>query len=213
MAKIIKMKQDLKGIKNIVFDLGNVLLNLNFNASISAFQQLGLKTEVVNRKQAYADPIFYAFEIGEINPKEFREGVRRILNNKLASDVQIDDAWYAMILDIPANRVEALQRLSEKYTLFLFSNTNQIHINRLLPKFKAQHGIDFPSLFTEVYYSHEINERKPELSSFNKVIRLSGVKPEETLFVDDLEKNIEGAIKAGLKTFWLQPGMEMAELF
>ncbi|MCY1721022.1 HAD family phosphatase [Prolixibacteraceae bacterium Z1-6] len=207
------MKIDLSNIKNIIFDLGNVLLNLDFDASIKAFQKLGSDGEVLDHKNAYSHPVFYNFEVGKISPAEFRTGIRRILNRPDISDETIDRAWYAMILDIPAKRVKVLQELDKKYNIYLFSNTNQIHIDNLLQEFKAEHGIDFPSLFKGVYYSHEIHDRKPELSSFKKVIELSGVKPEETLFVDDLEKNIIGAEQAGLKTLWLKKEMEMAELF
>ena len=204
---------DLSNIKNIIFDLGKVLLNLDFDASIKAFMDLGSEQEVLDYKNGYADPVFYNLEIGKITPAEFCNTIRKLLNNPSATDKQIEDAWYAMILDIPKERVDKLLELGEKYKVYLYSNTNQIHIDRLLPVFKAQHGIDFPDLFETAYYSHEINDRKPELSSFEKVIKLSGVKPEETLFVDDLEKNIIGAKEAGLKTLWLKDDMEMAELF
>lgn len=207
------IKPDLNGVRNIIFDLGKVILNLDFNASILAFQKLGLDKDVLDRKQAYADPVFYQLEIGEISPVVFRNRVRLILNNPNASDNQIDDAWYAMIRDIPAERVKTLQRLKEKYRIFLFSNTNAIHIGRLLPEFKNEHGIDFPSLFEKDFYSHEIHARKPDLVAFRKVIELAKVDPVETLFVDDLEKNILAAREAGLKTFWLQDGLELAQLF
>ncbi len=207
------MKIDLTNIKNIIFDLGNILLDLDFNASINAFQKLGLKNDVLNKQQAYSDPVFYELEVGMVTPKEFRKKVREIINNKNATDQHIDDAWSAMVLNIPAERVKVLQELAKNYNVYLFSNTNQIHIDRLLPAFKVQHGIDFTSLFEETYYSHEIHDRKPDLSSFEKVIELSGVNPDETLFVDDLEKNITGAQKAGMKTFWLKSGMEMAKVF
>jgi putative hydrolase of the HAD superfamily len=207
------MKANLSNIKNIIFDLGRVLLNLDFDASIKAFQQLGSDGEVLDHKNAYVDPIFYKLEIGKITPAEFRNGVRKLLKKEQLTDRQIDKAWYAMILDIPEHRVKKVQELSKNYNLYLFSNTNQIHIDRLLTEFKTQHGIDFPSLFKTVYYSHEIHDRKPEVSAYEKVIELSGVNPEETLFIDDLENNIVAAQKAGLKTFWLQNGMEMTELF
>lgn len=207
------MKMDLSNIKNIIFDLGNVLLNLDFDASIRAFQKLGSSSEILDHKNAYADPVFYNLEVGKISPEEFRKTVKVILNNSNATDSEIDDAWYAMIKDIPAHRVAVLKELGKKYNVYLFSNTNKIHIDRLLIEFKAAHGIDFPSLFKTAYYSHEIHDRKPEVSSFEKVIELSGVIPQETLFVDDLEKNIISAQKAGLKTLWLTKEMEMADLF
>ncbi len=207
------MKIDLTNIKNIVFDLGKVLLNLDFDASIRAFRQLGLNDEVVDNKHMYSDPVFYALEIGKVSPEEFRKEVRRILNNPEASDREIDDAWYAMILDIPENRVKVVQNLQKNYNIYLFSNTNKIHIDRLKEWFENEYGFDFASLFVKDFYSHEIHERKPDISSFEKVIQLSGVNPEETLFVDDLDRNIESAQKAGLKTLWLREGMEMAEIF
>ncbi len=207
------MQIDLTNIKNIIFDLGNVLLNLDFNASIKAFQELGLNKDVLDRQQVYSDPVFYELETGIITPQAFRNRVREILKKPTVTDQQIDDAWSAMILDIPVGRVKILQELSEKYNVYLFSNTNKIHIEGLFQEFKARHGIDFPALFIKDYYSHKIHDRKPNLSSFEKVIGLSGVNPEETLFVDDLEKNIIAAQQAGLKTFWLKEGMEMAEVF
>ncbi|MDX8341607.1 HAD family phosphatase [Draconibacterium sp. IB214405] len=207
------MKAELSNIKNIIFDLGRVLLNLDFDASIKAFQKLGSQGEVLDHKNAYADPVFYNFEVGKITPPEFRSGIRNLIKDTALTDKQIDDAWYAMILDIPEYRVKKVQELSTRYNIYLFSNTNQIHIDRLLAEFKKQYGFEFPSLFNAVYYSHEIHDRKPEISSFEKVINLSGVNPEETLFVDDLEKNIVAAEKAGLKTLWLTEEMEMTELF
>jgi len=207
------MKIDLTNIKNIIFDLGKVLLNLDFNASVVAFQKLGLKTDVLDNKQAYSDPVFYELEVGKVTPKEFCNRVRKVLNNQDATDLQIEDAWYSMILDVPANRVKVVQELSKSYNVYLFSNTNQIHIERLHRAFKAEHGIDFPSLFVKDYYSHEIHERKPDLSSYQKVIELSGINPEESIFIDDLEKNIIGAQQSGLKTFWLKEGMEMTDIF
>lgn len=207
------MKLDLTNIKNIIFDLGNVLLNLDFNASIIEFQNLGLQKNVINKQQAYSDPVFFELEVGKISLKDFRDQVRIVLNNPNATDKQIDDAWHAMILDIPANRVKMVQKLAKNFNIYLFSNTNKIHIDRLHADFKHEYGFEFPSLFKKDYYSHEIHERKPNLSSFEKVIKLSGVIPSETLFVDDLEKNIVSAQKAGLNTFWLKNGLEMTEIF
>lgn len=207
------MKIDLSNIKNIIFDLGNVLLNLDFNASITAFQELGLDKAVLDNQNAYADPAFYNLETGKITPEEFCDQIRVVLNNPEATNEQIEDAWYAMIKDIPNKRVNKLLELNRSFNIYLYSNTNQIHIDKLLPDFKAEHGLEFSSLFKTAYYSHEIHDRKPEVSSFEKVIKLSKVSPEETLFVDDLEKNIRSAEQAGLKTLWLKEDMEMADLF
>lgn len=207
------MKTDLSNIQSIIFDLGKVLLNLDFDASIRAFHELGLSRNVLNRQQAYADPAFYQLETGEISPAGFRERVREILNTPDTSDQQIDKAWCAMLGDVPRKRVDALKELRKKYRVFLFSNTNAIHISYMHADFEKKYGFAFPSLFEKDFYSHEIGKRKPDLASFGKVIELAGVNPNETLFVDDLEKNIAAAKEAGLKALWLEDGMEMAELF
>lgn len=207
------MRADLTNIRNIIFDLGKVILNLDFDASIQAFRELGLNSNVLNRQQVYADPIFYQLEIGSASPEKFRERVREIIDNPTANDQQIDDAWCAMIGDVPEKRVKVLKRLETSYRVFLFSNTNEIHISRMHTEFEKRYGFSFPKLFEKDFYSHTIHERKPDLVSFKKVIKLAGINPEETLFIDDLEKNSIAAKEAGLKVFWLKDDMEMADLF
>jgi len=207
------MQIDLTNIKNIVFDLGNVLLNLDFDASIQAFLKLGLQKDVLDRQQVYSDPVFYELEVGLIKPGEFRDRIRQLLKNMGLTDQQINEAWSAMILDVPGKRIEMLKKLRENYQVYLFSNTNQIHISKLQTEFRKQHQIEFPSLFTKVFYSFEIHERKPDLISYQKLIELAGINPSETLFIDDLEKNITAAQKAGLKTFLHNVEMEITDYF
>jgi len=207
------MKPDLTNIKNIIFDLGNVLLNLDLGATRDAFKKLGLSADVVTPEQAYADPAFYRFEVGHITPGEFRNSIRSILNNPNLADRQIDDAWCAMLLDMPHQRVQLLKKLNKKYRLYLFSNTNAIHVHRLHLEFREVHGMALSSLFEKNYYSHQIHARKPHAEAYQKVLELSKIKPEESLFIDDLKKNIEGAAEAGMKTFWLQKEMEVTDIF
>jgi len=207
------MKTDLTNIKNIIFDLGRVILNLDFDASIKAFKKLGLSDDVLANYSAYPDPCFYEQEIGIISPNEFLKKMIAILGNDGITEEQVRTGWLKMVLDIPPHRVKVLQQLGEKYNIYLFSNSNKIHIDHIDVEFREKYGFEFPSLFETQFYSHEIHERKPDLSSFEKVIQLSGVNPQETLFVDDLKENIEGAKKVGLKTFWLKEGMEMADIF
>ena len=208
-----KMCLDITNIRNIIFDLGKVILNLNFDASVNAFRKLGMDGQVLDHQQAYTNPVFYELETGRIQPEEFRDRIRHLLNRPELTDNQIDDAWYAMILDIPRERVDTIHQLSSRFNVYLFSNTNKIHIDRLHADFKIKYGFEFSSLFVKDFYSHEICERKPDISAYLRVIEMSGIRPEETIFVDDLEKNIEGAKKAGLHTFWLKENLEMADVF
>lgn len=207
------MKIDLGNIKNIIFDLGNVLLKIHFDRTVPAFQKLGkLDGEMDYRKAAEA-PLFRNLEVGKSSPAQFREGIRAFLNNPNLKDQEIDDAWCAMLGDVPKAKVELLQKLNQDYNIYLYSNTNQIHIDRFLADFKKDHGIDFPSLFTEVYYSHEIHDRKPEVASFHKVIDQAGINPEESVFIDDLEANCLAAEQAGLKSIHLTEDMDLESLF
>ena len=206
------MQIDLTSINNIIFDLGKVLLNLDFDASIGAFKKLGLDREVLNRQQDYANPVFFGLETGQVTPEEFRDKVRKMLKRPELKNVQIDEAWCAMILEIPEKRVEVLQHLKRRYNLYLFSNTNRIHMNKFHARFQQKYGFELSSLFVKTFYSFEIKKRKPDPSSYDHVIRAAGIQPGETLFIDDLEKNTIAAAGLGLKTFWLKDGTEIADV-
>ena len=202
----------LKGIRNIVFDLGGVLLNINPEKTINAFGQLGMKKLIGEKGLTYDHEIFYLLEQGKITPGEFRNAVRKLLSNKV-TDQQIDLAWTAMLLDFPKIRVELLQKLRSEFDLYLFSNTNAIHVAKYQSIFRNQHGFEVSSLFEILFHSNEIGTRKPSPESYREIIRLSGILPQESLFIDDSFNNVEGAIACGLKGFWLQPGHTVEEIF
>ncbi|MDX9881509.1 MAG: HAD family phosphatase [Prolixibacteraceae bacterium] len=202
----------LNGIRNIIFDLGGVLLNLAPHRTMEEFRKLGHIGLVEENPWNFKYEIFYKFERGFISVDEFHSGVKEILGNGVTNE-QIDYAWTAMLLDIPSIRAGILQNLKKQFRTFLFSNTNAIHVERIHADFHRQHGFEFSSLFDKDFYSNEIHVRKPDVESFLKVIRLSGVKPEETLFIDDFQENIVAARETGLQTLWLQPGMTVEEIF
>ena len=203
---------NLEGIKNIIFDLGGVLLNLDPQKTLQEFEKLGHVSLVETNPWNFQHDIFYKFERGLISVGEFHAGIKEILGNG-ATNEQIDYAWTAMLLDIPKVRVDLVLNLKKKFNTYLFSNTNAIHVPKIQSDFFKAHGIKFPSLFEKEFYSNEIHVRKPDTESFLKVIELSGVNPEETLFVDDFEENIKGAKTTGLQILWLQPGMTIEEIF
>ncbi|MBN1819556.1 MAG: HAD family phosphatase [Prolixibacteraceae bacterium] len=207
------MKIDLKGIKNIIFDLGGVILDLDFMASVKAFRKMGFTYDMFDGQLGFSDDIFYHIQTGKISPKEFRNRVREILKNSNLTDQQINDAWCAMLDGIPVSRIETIRKLKNKYKVYLFSNTNLIHIERLEKEFAEENGFSFTSIFADVFYSHEIRDAKPAVSSFQKVIEMAKIDPAESIFIDDVEENIKGAEKAGLKTFWLKKGLELGEVF
>lgn len=202
----------LKGIRNIIFDLGGVLLNIDPMKTIEAFGELGMEQLVGDKGLSYDHEIFYLMEQGKISPDEFRQGVLGLLPQRVSFQ-QIDDAWTAMLLDFPAIRVELLKNLRKDFGIYLFSNTNAIHVEKFHSNFRNQHGFEVSALFEKDFYSNEIGYRKPSPESFQEIIRLSGINPEESLFIDDSLPNVESAIDCGLKGYWLEPGQKVEEIF
>ncbi len=202
----------LKGIRNIIFDLGGVLLNIDPKKTIDAFGQLGMEQLIGDKGLTYDHEVFYLMEQGKISPEEFRNGVRTLLPGVVTDD-EIDRAWTAMLIDFPAIRVELIQNLKNDFDIYLFSNTNAIHVTKYQSIFRKQHGFEVSSLFKKDFHSNEIGYRKPTPESFHKIIRLSEINPEESLFIDDSLQNVEGAIACGLKGYWLEPGQKIEEIF
>lgn len=202
----------LQGIQNIIFDLGGVLLNIDPKKTIEAFGALGMEQLIGDKGLTYDHEIFYLMEQGKVTPDEFRNGVRKLLPTDV-TDQQIDTAWTAMLLDFPAIRVELLQKLSKDFNLYLFSNTNAIHVTKYQSIFRNEHDFEVSTLFNQLFHSNEIGYRKPSIESYREIIRLSGIKPEQSLFIDDSSANIEGAIASGLMGLWLQPGQKVEQVF
>lgn len=202
----------LKGIRNIVFDLGGVLNNLNPGKTIDAFSQLGMEQLIGDKGLTYDHDIFYLMEQGKVTPAEFRNGVRKLLPGEV-TDGQIDNAWNAMLLDFPEIRVRLIKKLHDEFGIYLFSNTNAIHVTYYQTNFRNKHGFEVASIFDKVFHSNEIGYRKPSSESFLEIIRLSGMIPEESLFIDDSLENVQGAIACGLKGYWLEQGQKVEEIF
>lgn len=202
----------LEGIHNIIFDLGGVLLNISPRNTIEAFGQLGMEQLIGDRGLTYEHEIFYLMEQGKVTPEEFRNGVRKLIPTQV-TDEQINQAWNAMLMDFPEIRVKLLQRLANEFNLYLFSNTNAIHVERYFDIFRKAHGFEVASLFKQVFHSNEVGYRKPSEESFREIIRLAGINPQESLFIDDSIHNVEGAIACGLQGYWLQPGQTVEEIF
>lgn len=199
-------------IKNIVFDWGGVLINIDYQATVNAFKALGVDNFDQHFAQAQQRELFDQLETGAISPDAFRKGIREEFGDFI-TDQQMDAAWGAMLLDIPSHRIETLKALRKKYRIFLLSNTNQIHEDQLMEGLNAALGFEFFSLFEKVYLSHRVGMRKPHTAIFDLVVKENGLIKEETLFIDDSEQHVNGAVKAGLHAFHLQPGMETSEIF
>lgn len=201
----------MKNIKHILFDLGGVLLNLDFQKSVDAFQKSGLiKMEQWVSSDDFPD-FFTQFELGKISKDAFFKEINK-LSEKYISDSEIVEDWNAMLLDFPLRRLQILQQLQIHYDLFLVSNTNEIHEACFNEKIKAMTGFPNINVFLDrVYYSHRIHLRKPDPEIFEKVLSENNMKPEFTLFIDDNKTNTDAAEKLGIRTIWQKKGMTIEE--
>ncbi|MCC6837942.1 MAG: HAD hydrolase-like protein, partial [Bacteroidia bacterium] len=156
------MEINLSNYQNIIFDLGGVILNIDYNLSVEAFKNLGLDNFQEHFSQAKQKELFDHYEKGNISSVEFRTQLKRSLKANI-TDQEIDNAWNALLLDLPKERLEVLNTLKNSCRTFLLSNTNEIHINEF-NRYLQQHFCinDLKNYFEEVYLSYEIGMRKPD---------------------------------------------------
>lgn len=199
--------------KAIIFDLGGVLMNLSYQKTAAAFRALGLKDFDSIYSQAQQSGLFDAFETGKLGPTEFRKSLREWLDPEIRDD-QIDRAWNAMLLGMPADRINLLHSLKDRYRIFLLSNTNEIHLSAVFEMMRADHGFpDLSHLMEKQYYSCRMGMRKPEGEIFRHVIEEQGLNAGEVLFIDDSIQHIEGARSIGLRVHHLKAGEELTACF
>ncbi len=195
----------MAAIKNIIFDLGGVLLDIDYRKSIEAFEHLGLQNFETMFSQFKADELFEHLETGIVSEHAFYAAIRERTALSV-TDQQIDDAWNALILSFRPQSLAFLEALSTQYKIYLLSNTNSIHLRYFKRLFTEETGK--PSLdayFIKAWYSNEIGLRKPGKEVFEFVLQQENLQSEETLFIDDTSINIEAAARLGIKTHLLLP--------
>jgi putative hydrolase of the HAD superfamily len=202
----------MTNIKNIIFDLGGVLLNIDYNKTSAAFTKLGVKGFDELYSQSTANRLFEALETGEISDQEFYDQIGRYCGPG-TSQLQMQEAWNHILLDFRDDSLEFLKRLKDKYNLYLLSNTNSIHLeafNRILSGQTGDSSLD--DFFIKTYYSHLMKKRKPYPATYQWVLEDAGLRAQETLFIDDSINNINGAREAGLHTHLLLPTEKIEDL-
>jgi glucose-1-phosphatase len=192
-------------IRNIIFDLGGVLLNINVGLTVEALKNLGWSNAYDEEEFQKHKEIFFNLEKGLTSPMMFRDQVRQLAGHR-NTDQEIDAAWSAMILDIPADRIKYLENLKKHYRLFLLSNTNEIHKTKFHREFEQNYGYPFYDLFEQNHYSHEMKKRKPDPAIFLQVLEENQLAAHESLFIDDMEENVRSAETVGIKGLYIQPG-------
>lgn len=194
---------DLKNIKNLIFDLGGVILDIDIDRTIRGFRKAGLQHIGPEVIVSSTYPFFEQYETGMISTVVFRNELRRITLDHLTDD-EIDAIWNALLVGFDPAKIELLKRLHSEYRTFLLSNTNAMHevaYNKIL---KESTGVEnLKLLFEEVFYSHTVHLRKPDPEIFEYVLKKTCLVPGETLFIDDSEINIESAARFGIKTYHL----------
>lgn len=191
----------VSSVKNLVFDLGGVILDLSVDHTLEYFSRLSKMPKERVQEIYISTPGFLQYEKGEIDDRAFRNFVRETFSTT-AEDAVIDDCWNAMLRGIPSVKLDLLIRLQGEFRVFLLSNTNAIHLEHInefmLPKDRQMKSLD--GYFHKAYYSHRMGKRKPDAEIFEQVLEENNLIPEQTLFLDDYDINIEGAKSLGIKT-------------
>ena len=196
-------------IQNIIFDFGGVLLHIDFKKTHEAFEALGIQDAEAHFGQHHASDLFSRLETGHISPEQFYDLFRAETNTDLNNE-QIKDAWNAMLLYYAKENIALLRKLSSKYNLYLFSNTNEIHYEWFAALYQQVFdGEKLEDLFKEAWYSHEKGVRKPAASVFTYMLEKEALNAKQTLFIDDTIGNIQGAAEAGLQTHLLKSPAEL----
>jgi glucose-1-phosphatase len=167
-------------IKHILFDFGGVILNIDYNAPVRAFEALGVNNFAQLYAQKAQNELFDAFEVGSITPSQFREELNKLMKTNFTKS-QMDDAWNSILLDLPLQRLDFIKQLSQKYNIYMLSNTNDIHIEAFEKTIEKTPYGNLNSLMKEVYYSSQID-----------------LQAHETLYIEDSVQHIDAAKKLGI---------------
>ena len=201
----------MKNINAIIFDLGGVILNINYQKTINEFANLNLISEDSYFSKSLQTDLFDQIETGKISANEFLIEIQK--KNTAVSIQQIKSAWNAMLLNLPQKRIELIKKIRKKFSIYLLSNTNAIHIAEFKRKIGADRYHEFYNLFDKVYYSHEIGVRKPNAKAFEVILEENQLAPHEVFFIDDSIQHIKGAKKLGIKTGYISKNLTLSTFF
>lgn len=196
-------------IKHIIFDFGNIFVDLDFdevNLGIQTYVGMGMKGVYLRHSE-----VFDSYERGDLSEKDFLDAVSKvgIPRNKVAA------IWNSMIVGIPPHRIDFIKSLPSKYDIFLFSNINTLHeseVNRLMLAQNNMSLEDFRKLFKGSWFSHHIGMRKPDAEGFELIIKETGINPSETIFIDDSAINVQGAVEMGMHIAVHDPEDDIVEM-
>lgn len=201
----------MQHIKNIIFDLGGVIINLDTHKTIAEFNKLSYMPFEALYTQAAQSSLFDNFDKGLISTEEFFYTIRKEIRYD-GPDHELLRAWNAMLLDVPERRLDVLVKMKQNYNTFLLSNTCEPHIAAFEHDLYIEHGVkNFNDYFDEVYYSCRMGMRKPDKEIFEFVLKQNDLKPEDTVFIDDSIQHVKGAGECGISAFLLPKGEEIGD--
>lgn len=202
----------MQGIKNIIFDLGGVIINLDVNKTISEFSALINQPFEKLYTQKEQNELFNLLDKGAISPDTFFNELKKITSYN-GSIEKMQNAWNAMLQDVPEHRLDTLVTMKHNYNTFLLSNTCEPHIEAFEKELEDTYGIkNFDDYFDKVYYSCRIGMRKPDREIFEHVLRENHLKASETIFIDDSPQHVKGAGECGINAFLLEKNREVKDL-
>ncbi len=194
--------------RNLLFDLGNVIVDLDLEGAYQKLEQLFHK----DADKGKVEKAYVEYECGRISTEIF---INTLLSQSHPTVEAFDvvEAWNSMLVGIPSYRLEMLRMLLPKYNVYLLSNTNALHLEWIHQYVGRVHGVRHfvKEHFHEAYYSHLVGDRKPMPSIFRHIIDDSFITPALTLYMDDVEENLDAARRLGFKTYLVKPGEEIAE--
>jgi len=211
----MELKKEIgNGIKNIIFDLGGVIIDIFPERSVEAFGKLCRGKVTLENIFPENESIFLEYELGNVSGDEFIEGIKKNYNCRDVDNQALSDAWCALIGDPDPVRFKLLEKIKKNYRTFVLSNTNVKHIERVHEVMeKSLPGKSFESYFEKCFYSQDMHLHKHDTEIYLQVISDTGIIPEETLFIDDRAGNFTGAKKAGLNTYHLTGREKITDLF
>ncbi len=203
----------VKGIKNLIFDFGGVLINLDRTACREAFEKLGIASIHESVLDDYRQKELYMqLESGNISAAAFRASMRRLSDQQL-TDSQIDEAWVSILGDIPSYKLDWLLELRKQYHILLLSNTNSIHWQWAVQNRFQYKGHKVDDFFDRIYLSYELHMQKPDVEIFKFVLQDSMITADSTFFIDDSAMNCKAAEAVGIQTYCCPAGSDWTFLF
>ena len=200
-------------IKNIIFDLGGVVLDIDEGIIVKELEKMGINVKKLFHSEEFND-VMSKFDTGIYTTPTFRKRMKALIGQEKMTDQRFDAIWNSMILDIPRERIEAIEKVKKHYKIFLMSNSNVIHYDLYVRDLQLRFGYnEFDELFNKSYFSFAEHLEKPDPRFFELILDLEGLLPEETLFIDDTAENIKVAKSLGIHTYHIRRDELVRNLF